>query len=337
MKRQRFQSWLTVDEKGLYCKPGGFYVDPHGPVDRAVITHGHSDHARAGNDRVLATKETLAVMRARLGHAGRSATQEAAYGEPLKLGDTTVRLAPAGHVLGSAQVVIDYEGRRAVISGDYKRAPDPTCAPFELVPCDLFVTEATFALPVFSHGDAKSEVGKLLISLKQFPERAHVVGVYGLGKCQRLIAMLREAGYAEPIYLHGALFACCDIYDSFGVKLGPLKAATGAPREELKGAIVLAPPSAISDRWSRRMPDGLTAFASGWMRVRARARQQGIELPIVLSDHADWSELTRTIAETNAEEIWVTHGREEALLYHIQSTGRRGRALALVGREDEDQ
>lgn len=337
MKRERFQSWLTVDEKGLYCKPGGFYVDPHGPVDRAVITHGHSDHARAGNDRVLATKETLAVMRARLGHAGRSATQEAAYGEPLKLGDTTVRLAPAGHVLGSAQVVIDYEGRRAVISGDYKRAPDPTCAPFELVPCDLFVTEATFALPVFSHGDAKSEVGKLLISLKQFPERAHVVGVYGLGKCQRLIAMLREAGYAEPIYLHGALFACCDIYDSFGVKLGPLKAATGAPREELKGAIVLAPPSAISDRWSRRMPDGLTAFASGWMRVRARARQQGIELPIVLSDHADWSELTRTIAETNAEEIWVTHGREEALLYHIQSTGRRGRALALVGREDEDQ
>lgn len=337
MKRERFQSWLTVDEKGLYCKPGGFYVDPHGPVDRAVITHGHSDHARAGNDRVLATKETLAVMRARLGHAGRSATQEAAYGEPLKLGDTTVRLAPAGHVLGSAQVVIDYQGRRAVISGDYKRAPDPTCAPFELVLCDLFVTEATFALPVFSHGDAKSEVGKLLISLKQFPERAHVVGVYGLGKCQRLIAMLREAGYAEPIYLHGALFACCDIYDSFGVKLGPLKAATGAPREELKGAIVLAPPSAISDRWSRRMPDGLTAFASGWMRVRARARQQGIELPIVLSDHADWSDLTRTIAETNAEEIWVTHGREEALLYHIQSTGRRGRALALVGREDEDQ
>lgn len=337
MKRQRFQSWLTVDEKGLYCKPGGFYVDPHGPVDRAVITHGHSDHARAGNDRVLATKETLAVMRARLGQAGRSATQEAAYGEPLKLGDTTVRLAPAGHVLGSAQVVIDYQGRRAVISGDYKRAPDPTCAPFELVLCDLFVTEATFALPVFSHGDAKSEVGKLLISLKQFPERAHVVGVYGLGKCQRLIAMLREAGYAEPIYLHGALFACCDIYDSFGVKLGPLKAATGAPREELKGAIVLAPPSAISDRWSRRMPDGLTAFASGWMRVRARARQQGIELPIVLSDHADWSDLTRTIAETNAEEIWVTHGREEALLYHIQSTGRRGRALALVGREDEDQ
>jgi putative mRNA 3-end processing factor len=161
--------------------------------------------------------------------------------------------------------------------------------------------------------------------------------VYGLGKCQRLIAMLRETGHAEPIYLHGALFACCDIYESFGVKLGPLKPATGAARDELKGAIVLAPPSAISDRWSRRMPDALTAFASGWMRVRARARQQGIELPIVLSDHADWAELTRTIAETGAEEIWVTHGREEALLYHIQSTGKRGRALALVGREDEDQ
>jgi putative mRNA 3-end processing factor len=149
--------------------------------------------------------------------------------------------------------------------------------------------------------------------------------------------MLREAGYAQPIYLHGALFACCDIYESFGVKLGLLKPATGATRDELKGAIVLAPPSAISDRWSRRMPDAVTAFASGWMRVRARARQQGIELPIVLSDHADWAELTRTIAETGAEEIWVTHGREEALLHHIQSTGKRGRALALVGREDEDQ
>ncbi len=337
MKADRFQSWLRVDGKGLYCKPGGFYVDPHGPVARAVITHGHADHARSGNDHVLATKETLAVMQARLGEAGRLGSQEAVYGETLKLGDTTVTLVPAGHVLGSAQVVIEYQGRRAVISGDYKRASDPTCAPYELVPCDLFVTEATFALPVFSHGDAKSEVGKLLTSVRQFPERAHVVGVYGLGKCQRLIAMLREAGYAEPIYLHGALFACCGIYESFGVRLGALKPATGACRDELKGAIVLAPPSAISDRWSRRMPDALTAFASGWMRVRARARQQGIELPIVLSDHADWAELTRTIAETGAEEIWVTHGREEALLHHIQSTGRRGRALALVGREDEDQ
>ena len=192
-------------------------------------------------------------------------------------------------------------------------------------------------MPVFQHGDAREEVAKLLRSRARFPERAHVVGVYGLGKCQRLIALLREAGYERPIYLHGALQECCALYESFGVRLGELKAATGAKREEMKGEIVLSPPSAIADRWSRRLPDPVTAFASGWMRVRARARQQGVELPLVISDHADWNELTETIAETGAREVWVTHGREDALLHHIQSTGRRGRALALIGREDENQ
>ena len=244
---------------------------------------------------------------------------------------------PAGHVLGSAQVLIEWKGARVVVSGDYKRSADPTCPAFELVPCDLFITEATFALPVFQHGDAREEVAKLLRSHGQFPDRAHVVGAYGLGKSQRVIALLREAGYERPIYLHGALAECCALYESFGVRLGPLKSATGAKREEMKGEIVLAPPSAIADRWSRRLPDPVTAFASGWMRVRARARQQGVELPLVISDHADWGELTETIAETGAEEIWVTHGREDALLHHIQTTGRKGRALALVGREDEDQ
>jgi putative mRNA 3-end processing factor len=332
-----FTSWLTVDRHGLYCRPGGFHVDPSGPVERAVVTHAHSDHARPGHEHVLATEETLTLMRTRLGEGAGRSHQQAAYGETLKVGDVAVTLVPAGHVLGSAQVAIEYQGRRAVISGDYKRERDPTTPSFELVPCDLFVTEATFALPVFSHGKASAEVAKLLKSVRQFPERAHVVGVYGLGKCQRLIALLREAGYAAPIYLHGALIACCEVYESFGVLLGPLKPATGAKREELKGAIVLAPPSAIADRWSRRFPDALTSFASGWMRVRARARQQGVELPLVISDHADWQELTQTIAETGASEVWVTHGREEALLYHLQASGVKGRALALVGREDEDQ
>jgi putative mRNA 3-end processing factor len=337
MKPGRFEDWLTVDAKGLYCRPGRFYVDPGWDVPRAVITHGHSDHARPGHDAALATPETLAIMDARLGDGAPRRGQALAYGEPLTIGDVTVTLFPAGHVLGSAQVLIEYKGARAVISGDYKRSDDPTCAPFALVPCDLFVTEATFGLPVFQHGDAATEVAKLITSVERFPERAHVVGAYGLGKTQRLIALLRAAGYAEPIYIHGALQACCDLYESFGIGLGPLLPATGAPREELKGAIVLAPPSAIADRWSRRLPDPLTAFASGWMRVRARARQRGVELPLVISDHADWRELTETIAETGAEEIWVTHGREDALLHHIETTGRRGRALALIGREDEDQ
>jgi putative mRNA 3-end processing factor len=337
MRPDRFDSWLTVNRKGLYCRPGGFHIDPYGGAKRAVVTHGHSDHARPGHDHVLATRETLGVMTTRLGTPARSGTQIAAYGEPIAIGDVTVTLYPAGHVLGSAQVLIEWQGARVVVSGDYKRGADPTCPAFELVPCHLFITEATFALPVFQHGDVREEVAKLLKSRAQFPDRCHVVGVYGLGKCQRLIALLREAGYDRPIYLHGALIDCCALYDSYGVRLGELRSATGAKREEMKGEIVLAPPSAIADRWSRRLPDPLTAFASGWMRVRARARQQGVELPLVISDHADWRELTETIAETGAEEVWVTHGREDALLHHIQMTGRKGRALALIGREDEDQ
>jgi len=334
---ERFDTWLTVDRKGLFCRPGGFHIDPYGGAQRAVVTHGHSDHARPGHARVLATRETLAVMTARLGTPAEVSSQAAAYGERITIGEVAVTLIPAGHVLGSAQVLIEWKGARVVVSGDYKRSADPTCPGFELVPCHLFITEATFALPVFQHGDAGEETAKLLKSRMQFPDRAHVVGVYGLGKCQRLIVLLREAGYDRPIYLHGALAACCALYESFGVRLGDLKPATGAKREELKGEIVLAPPSAIADRWSRRLPDPVTAFASGWMRVRARARQQGVELPLVISDHADWRELTETIAETGAEEVWVTHGREDALLHHIQMTGRKGRALALVGREDEDQ
>ena len=337
MHPERFESWLTVDRRGLYCRPGGLHIDPHSAVNRAVITHAHSDHARPGHDHVLATRETLALMKTRLGTAAKLGTQTLAYGEMLQVGDVTVKLVPAGHVLGSAQVVIEWRGRRAVISGDYKRSADPTNPSFELVPCDLFVTEATFALPVFSHGDAKGEVAKLQRSLKQFPERAHVVGVYGLGKCQRLIALLREADYAEPIYLHGALAACCEVYESFGVELGVLKPATGAKREELKGAIVLAPPSAIADRWSRRMPDALTSFASGWMRVRARARQRGIELPLVISDHADWDGLTATIAATGAGEVWVTHGQEDALVHWCKARGLAARPLDLVGYGDEEE
>lgn len=337
MRPDRFDTWLTVDAKGLFCRPGGFHIDPYAGAERAIVTHGHSDHARPGHQHVLATRETLAIMEQRLGQAARRGTQALAYGETVAVGGVNVKLVPAGHVLGSAQVVIEWKGARAVISGDYKRSADPTCPSYELVPCDLFVTEATFALPVFQHGNAQQEVAKLLKSVRQFPERAHVVGVYGLGKCQRLIALLRQAGYERPIYLRGALTACCALYETFGVRLGALKSATDAKREEMKGEIVLAPPSAIADRWSRRLPDPLTAFASGWMRVRARARQQGIELPLVVSDHADWNELTGTIAETGAGEIWVTHGREDALLRYIETTGRKGRALALIGREDEDQ
>jgi putative mRNA 3-end processing factor len=240
-------------------------------------------------------------------------------------------------VLGSAQVVVEANGARAVVSGDYKRRADPTCRPFELVPCDLFVTEATFGLPVFRHPPVEDEIGRLLASVRRFPERCHVVGAYALGKAQRLVAELRHAGWERPVWLHGALIRLCKAYEELGVALGPLEAATGALAGQLRGEIVIAPPAALNDRWMRRMPDPLPVAASGWMRVRQRARQRGVELALVISDHADWDELTATVRETGAEEIWVTHGAEEALIHWCRMHGIAARALNLVGRGDEEE
>ena len=331
----KFESWLKPDAAGLYCEAGGFHIDPSRAVPRAVITHGHSDHARPGHGTVLATPETIAVMKARLGPECAGSFQELHYGEPLGIGGVSLRLAPAGHILGSAQVVLEHGGRRAVVSGDYKRRHDPTAAPFELVRCDLFVTEATFGLPVFRHEPDAREIGRLLASLSAFADRTHLIGAYGLGKTQRVVALLRAAGYDRPIWLHGALKPMCDLYQSLGIALGELRLVSEAP-DKLPGEIVLAPPSALDDRWTRRLTDPLKAYASGWMRVRARARQRGVELPLVISDHCDWPELVQTIADTEAEEIWVTHGREDALVHQIGLMGKRGRALALVGYEDEE-
>ena len=332
------ETWLKVLPQGLYCEPGGFFIDPLRPVDRAVITHAHSDHARPGHRDVLTTTDTLAVMRARLGAEGAGHSQQAlAFGEEISLGDVRVWLAPAGHVLGSAQVAMEYRGSRAVVSGDYKRVADPTCAPFEPVPCDVFVTEATFALPVFVHPPPMHEIRRLLDSVALFPERTHVVGCYALGKCQRLIALLRLAGWEAPIWLHGALIGMCDVYRARGVALGDLRPATAAAKGELAGAIVLAPPGAVADRWARRLEDPVVAMASGWMRVRQRAKSRGVELPLVISDHADWTELNATLDEVAAPEVWVTHGREEALIHAAAQRGIRGRALRLVGYGEEDE
>jgi len=329
-------SWIRVTSRGLYVEPGDFHIDPASAVSRAVITHGHSDHARAGHESVLATADTLAIMRSRMGEGQAGARQQAlAYGEWLTVGDVRLRLAPAGHILGSAQVVLEHAGARVVVSGDYKRRADPTCQPFEPVPCDVFVTEATFGLPVFRHPPDSGEVAKLLHSVELFPERCHLVGVYALGKCQRLICLLRAAGYERPIWLHGALVEMCELYERQGVRLGPLRPATGASKADLVGQIVLCPPSALGDRWTRRLPDPVAGFASGWMRVKQRARQRGVELPLILSDHADWDELTQTLEDVGAPEVWVTHGREEALVHAATAMGIKARALALIGFEEE--
>jgi putative mRNA 3-end processing factor len=328
--------WLKSTPQGLYCEAGDFFVDPVRPVERAVITHGHSDHARGGNGAVLATAETLAIMRQRFGDNAGGSLQPLAYGETVKLGPVSVRLVPAGHILGSAQAVLEKGGSRILVSGDYKRRPDPTCPPFEPQPCDIFITEATFGLPVFRHPNDGEEIDRLLHSLRLFPERSHLVGAYALGKCQRVIALLRRQGYEEPIYLHGALQALCTLYEKFGVALGPLLPALGATKDELRGKIVLAPPSAAAEPWARRLPDPLVAQASGWMRVKQRAKAGGVELPLVISDHADWDELTATIDELKPSEVWITHGAEEALLRQAGLMGYRARALSLIGFEDEE-
>jgi putative mRNA 3-end processing factor len=321
---------------GLYCEPGGFFIDPSRPVDRAIVTHGHGDHARAGHGKVAATAETLAIMGVRYGEGFARETQALAYGERLIMGDVTLMLEPAGHILGSAQVVLEHGGCRAVISGDYKRRFDPTCPPFTPVKCDVFVTEATFGLPVFRHPPDRQEIAKVLHARELFPDRSVLIGVYALGKCQRVIGLLRRAGYDKPIYLHGALQALTQLYQERGVSLGSTASVAGMVPAQLKSEIVLCPPSAIGEVWSRRMGDPVPAVASGWMRIRARARQARAELPLIISDHCDWDELLATVRDVDAPEVWVTHGREEALIHAIQQTGRKARALSLVGYEDEE-
>jgi putative mRNA 3-end processing factor len=331
------EALLCPRPEGLYCPPGDFYIDPVRPVDRAVITHGHSDHARAGHGAAVATAATLDIMAVRYGADFAGATQALAYGETLNRNGVELSFAPAGHILGSAQAVVRWKGLTIVVSGDYKRRRDPTCPAFEPVPCDVFVSEATFGLPVFTFPEPSQVAAALLHSVAQFPERSHIVGVYALGKAQRMILLLREAGWDAPIYVHGALERLCALYEQHGVALGPLLPATTARKAEFAGQIVLAPPSALADRWARRFPDSVSAFASGWMRVRARARQRGVELPLILSDHADWTELTGTVGDLRPQELWITHGREEALARWADLNGIAARPLAIVGYEDDEE
>ena len=326
-------AWIEPHPEGIYVPAADAWIDPSQPKPRALVTHGHSDHARGGHGAVWATPETLAIMGARY---GAQAAHPVGYGETMRMGDVQVSFVPAGHVLGSAQIVLEHAGERVVVSGDYKRRPDPTCPPFEPQACDVFITEATFGLPVFVHPNTGDEIDKLLAALRANPNRCVLVGAYALGKAQRVIAELRQRGHDDPIYIHGALQRLCDLYVEHGVSLGDLRPATGVPKAEIAGHIVLAPPGALNDRWSRRLPDPITAMASGWMRIRQRAVQRNVELPLILSDHADWNELTDTILEIAPREVWVTHGREDALIHWCMTRQIKARALDLRGYEDED-
>lgn len=338
--------YLTLTPAGLYCSAGDFYIDPLRAVPRALITHGHSDHARAGHDKVLATPDTLAIMAIRYGPGFAHSIQPLAYNELIRLGGVEVSLHPAGHILGSAQILLsfgskdsgskDSGGKRIVVSGDYKRQSDPTCAPFEPVQCDCFITEATFGLPVFRHPDPVAEIGKLLTSLQVFPERCHIVGAYSLGKAQRVLALLRAAGYDRPIYLHGSLVELTNYYAGTGLAFGDLRPLAAANLPKLGGEIILCPPMALESLALRGDTEPRKIFASGWMRVRARARQRGIELPLVISDHADWDGLCQSVIESGCHELLVTHGESDALVYWAQKRGIAAAPLHLMGYGHED-
>jgi putative mRNA 3-end processing factor len=330
------EQWLKVTPSGLYCPEGDFMIDPTRPANRALVTHGHADHARPGNGSVLATAGTLAIMKSRYGDSA-GAAQEIGYHQPITLGGVTATFIPAGHVLGSSQILLEYGGSRVVVSGDYKRRRDPTCPPFEPTPCDVFITEATFGLPVFHHPEDSTQIAKITEALAREPERCVLVGAYALGKCQRVICLLREAGHTDTIYLHGAVIALCELYRGRGIDLGALAPVQDVPKDALRGKVVMAPPSALHDRWSRRLPDPITAMASGWMTIRARARQKLVELPLIISDHADWDELTQTLKDVAAPQVWVTHGREDALVYWANRHGFKARPLDLHGYDDEEE
>jgi len=332
---------LQPAPKGLYCPVGDFYLDPvRGAVDRAIISHGHADHARAGHGKVLATAATLDIMAARYGEDFATETQSLAWGERVDINGVTVWFVPAGHILGSAQIVVEHRGLRMVFTGDYKRRFDPTCHQFETVgDTHVLISEATFGLPVFRHPDTAGEIEKLLTSLSRFPDQTHLVGAYSLGKAQRVIKHLRNAGYDAPIYTHGSLHKLNDVYVKHGVDLGTLEPATlenrrGIQDERFRGSVVVAPPSAFDGKWGQRFPDPILAFCSGWMGVRQRAKQRGVELPLIISDHADWDELTTTVTESSPEELWVTYGREDALVRWAELQGQKAKPLRLVGYGD---
>lgn len=328
-------AWIRPEPHGIHIAPADIWIDPSRPVPRALVTHGHADHARGGHGETIATPETLAIMELR--YQTREGARPVLYGETIRLsGGVDATFIPAGHVLGSAQILLEHAGERVVVTGDFKRQPDPTCTPFVTTSCDIFVTEATFGLPVFRHPPIFTELTRLIDRLHTDSDRCVLVGAYALGKAQRVIAELRQIGHRDPIYIHGAMERMCRLYEEFGIELGELRLVSDAEKDAMRGAIVICPPSALNDRWSRRLPDPVTAMASGWMQVRQRARQRNVELPLIISDHADWDELTATIEDVDPQETWITHGREEALLRWHQLHQRRARALALVGYEDED-
>ena len=324
---------LITRPEGLYCPAGDFFIDPWRPVHRAVLTHAHSDHARIGSAHYLATEASAPVLRERLGDI---ALQTLAYGERLQCGGARLSLHPAGHVLGSAQIRIEVGGDVWVVSGDYKLAPDRTCAPFEAISCRVFVTESTFGLPIYRWQSPATLMAEIDAWWQENAAigRCSVLFCYAFGKAQRVLTGVADG--IGPVLTHGAIEKLNAVYRRAGIGLAAtLHASEPRDRSMIERALVLAPPSAAGTPWLRRFGDYSSGYASGWMQVRGARRQRRIERGFVLSDHADWPGLLAAVKATGAQSILVTHGMADALVRFLSESGLDARALHLdYGDED---
>jgi len=312
---------LTETAQGLYCPDGDFHIDPWGPVPRALITHAHGDHARFGSAGYLCTDQCAPLLRRRFGSD--AAIESVRYGHSLTLGSTRVSFHPAGHVLGSAQIRVEGAGGVWVVSGDYKIAPDPTCVPLEPVTCDTFITESTFALPIYRWDDVDVVIAELMSWWESNRERGltSVVFCYTIGKAQRLLAELARVT-DRPVLVHGMMVPMIEVYRSAGIAMVPAQTLIDRPRgTSLAGELVLAPLSARGTPWMRRLGDLSDAFVSGLMRVRGVRRQRAYDRGFVLSDHADWPALLDTITATGASRVIATHGHAEPLARFLREQG----------------
>lgn len=325
---------MDILDHRLNIKPLNIFIDPQFPVEKAIISHAHADHARPGHGKVLATKETIEIMKLRYGENCAGNFQMIKYREKIKINGINISLFPAGHILGSAQILIESEGYKTLITGDYKTIDDKISIPYENIKCNTLITEATFGLPIFHHPDANNEIKKIIQSFKNNIDSTHLIGCYALGKAQRLIYLLRKAGYDKTIFIHAALEKICHYYENQNIQLGKLEKISSLEKRDFKNEIVLAPPAALKDRWSRKFKNKISSQASGWLSIKQRVKQNQIEIPLVISDHSDWTELTETITNSNAERIWITHGNEEALVYWCKKNGLKAKPLTIQGRGD---
>lgn len=327
---------LALDPRGLYCKAGGFHIDPWKPVPRAVITHAHGDHARWGCERYLCSREGERVLRTRVGPD--ACIQALDWGEPVDIDGVRVSLHPAGHILGSAQVRVEHRGEVWVSSGDYKTTPDPTCTPFELVRCHTFITESTFGLPIYRWAPDREVFDAIRAwwTANRALGRTSVLFAYALGKAQRLLAGLADADIG-PVYTHGAVERLNADYRAGGVRLVETAYVGAQPRgHAFAGSLVVAPPSAAGSTWMRRFGEISTGFASGWMRVRGVRRRRAVDRGFPLSDHVDWPSLLAAVEGTGAERVWVTHGTREPLVRLLTERGLEARAIASQWKGEED-